>query len=103
MNTRLRSVRIVLALPPRDFAVFTDATRLLRRVMGRKAPNVLALVTRALSHREPLGIADDYLDAIKWPMSQRRALRARAGCRRGLVEYAQLTELLRPSSDPSRN
>jgi hypothetical protein len=75
MPARNRHVQVRLALRTRDFAVFAEAAVLLRRVLGNKSPTTLKIIARTLRHREPLGVADDYLDAIAWPMERRRALR----------------------------
>lgn len=60
-------VRITIPFAAADYGVFVSATRQLRRIMGRSAPGVLALIKFNLQGRDATGIADDYLDAIQWP------------------------------------
>jgi hypothetical protein len=103
MHAPLRPVQIVLVLPARDYSAFVEAVRLLRRVMGRSAPDTRTLVTRTLRNRDALGVADDYLDAIAWPMSRRKALRAAPGACGSSIRHSSLARCLRVPSDPSRN
>ena len=42
--------------------------------MGRSAPDVLTLIQFNLQDRDAIGIADDYLDAIRWPSSAGRVV-----------------------------
>jgi len=62
-----QSSSIQVALPAADYRVYASAARLLTRIMGRKAPDALALIRHTLGGRDATGIADDYLDAISWP------------------------------------
>jgi len=110
MHTSSRPVQLKLPLSAADYRVFVLATRILRRVMGRKAPTTRVLIQRNLTERDPNGVADDYLEWVGWPQGRLPAspvLRARpAPGRRARVPVSRLkTPLLRAagSFDPSRN
>ena len=45
--------------------------------MGRSAPEVKALIQFNLQDRDATGLADDYLDAIRWPSSAGRVVSLR--------------------------
>ena len=45
--------------------------------MGRNAPNVLTLIQFNLHDRDATGIADDFLDAMRWPNSAGRVVTLR--------------------------
>ncbi|MFZ5495599.1 MAG: hypothetical protein ACOZE5_09740 [Verrucomicrobiota bacterium] len=110
MHTHSRPVQLKLPLPAADYRVFVLATRILRRVMGRKAPTTLVLIQRNLTERDANGVADDYLEWVGWPQGRLPAApvprsRPTPG-RRARVAVSRLkTPLLRPeqSFDPSRN
>ena len=70
-------VRITVPFAAADYGVFVCATRQLRRIMGRSAPDVLALIKFNLQGRDATGIADDYLDAIRWPNAAGRIISLR--------------------------
>lgn len=110
MHTRSRPVQLKLPLPAVDYRVFVLATRILRRVMGRKAPTTLVLIQRNLTERDANGVADDYLEWVGWPQGRLPAApmpRTRpAPGRRARVSVSQLkVPTLRPeqSFDPGRN
>jgi len=110
MHTRSRPVQLKLPLSAADYLVFVLATRILRRVMGRKAPTTLVLIQRNLTERDANGVADDYLEWVGWPQGRLPAgpmprSRSITG-RRARVAVSRLkTPLLRPEGllDPSRN
>jgi hypothetical protein len=115
MSQRTHPVRITLPLAATDYRVFLSATRQLRRIMGRNAPDVLALIQFNLQDRDATGIADDYLDAIRWPNSAGRVvtLARRAKPRRAArtIRHARPSTVVsrtsplrsRTPADPSRN
>lgn len=110
MHTRSRPVQLKLPLPAADYRVFVLATRILRRVMGRKAPTTLVLIQRNLTERDANGVADDYLEWVGWPQGRLPAApmprSRRIPGRRARVAVSRLKPpLLRPegSVDPSRN
>lgn len=70
MHTRSRPVQLKLPLTAADYRVFVLATRILRRVMGRKAPTTLVLIQRNLTERDADGVADDYLEWVGWPQGR---------------------------------
>ena len=70
-------VRITIPFAAADYGVFVNATRQLRRIMGRSAPGVLALIKFNMQGRDATGIADDYLDAIRWPNAAGRIISLR--------------------------
>jgi hypothetical protein len=70
-------VRITIPFAAADYGVFVNATRQLRRIMGRSAPGVLALIRFNLQGRDATGIADDYLDAVRWPNAAGRIISLR--------------------------
>jgi hypothetical protein len=66
MHPTAKFLRITVPFPAKDHGTFVSATRMLRRLMGKKAPTTLTLIQRNLTGRDPEGIADDYLDFIGW-------------------------------------
>ena len=70
-------VRVTVLFAAVDYGVFVCATRQLRRIMGRTAPGVIALIQFNLQGRDATGIADDYLDAIRWPNAAGRVISLR--------------------------
>ena len=70
-------VPITIPFAATDYGVFVNATRQLRRIMGRSAPGVLALIKFNLQGRDATGIADDYLDAVRWPNAAGRVISLR--------------------------
>lgn len=109
MHTRSRPVQLKLPLSATDYRVFVLATRILRRVMGRKAPTTLVLIQRNLTERSANGVADDYLEWVGWPQGRLPAARrSRSNLlpARARVSTSRLkTPLLRPDYpvDPSCN
>ena len=77
MHPRSQSIQINLPLPAADYRIYVSAARKLRRVMGQKAPDPLALVRFSLQGRDVTGIADDYLDSIRWPQAAGRMVSLR--------------------------
>ena len=67
MSTPASFIKLTVALPLKDYAAFTEGVRLLGRVMGRKTPTALVLITHTLSSRDGQGLAEDYLESIQWP------------------------------------
>ena len=112
MHPRPCHIQLSLPLPRADYRVFVTAVRLLRRVMGRKAPDALALIQSNLRDRDATGLADDYLDSIRWPCSAGRVVSLRRARRSVRITVAapvpKKTPCLsvgrnRPPADPSRN
>lgn len=110
MHRASKYVHITVPFPPKDHRTFVSATRILRRVMGKKAPSTLTLIQRNLTGRDSEGIADDYLDFIGW--SDGRTPREEFGRRKpGVVKsrrpLAAPARLLLPRLhvpvDPGRN
>jgi len=77
MRPRSQSIQLNLPLPAADYRIYVSAARKLRRVMGQKAPDTLALVRFSLQGRDVTGIADDYLDSIRWPQAAGRMVSLR--------------------------
>jgi hypothetical protein len=84
--------------------------------MGRKAPDALNLVKFSLQGRDATGVADDYLDSVRWPHAAGRMVSLRRPSKPTrriprLVARAPLTGTeprlpagrMRPLPDPSRN
>ena len=82
MSRSSRPVQLTLALPPADYRAYVAAARILARIMGRKAPDALALIHHNLVKRDPTGVADDYLDSIGWPLAAGRAISVRRPARK---------------------
>ncbi len=103
-----RPIQLIIALPPSDYRVYVAAARLLARIMGAQAPSVAVLIETQLSHHDPTGVADDYLDLIGWPLAKGRVVSLRRrGRKRVLVRSTAVRRrTLRFASqrlDPSRN
>ena len=77
MPLRSHPIRITILFDAADYRIFVSATRQLRRIMGRNAPDVTALIVFNLQDRDATGLADDYLDAIRWPSSAGRVVTLR--------------------------
>ena len=115
MHHRTRPVRITVSFASIDYRAFVSAARQLRRIMGHNAPDVQTLIQFNLHDRDATGIADDYLDAIRWPNSAGRIVSLRR--RRKPSRPVQPTTRERPTvgatrkqsvradlpGDPSRN
>jgi hypothetical protein len=113
MPQRSHPVRITILFDAADYRIFVSATRQLRRIMGRNAPDVTALIGFNLQDRDATGLADDYLDAIRWPSSAGRVVTLRTQTRsnrstrsdsRGARPTARTKSPNPPApDDPSRN
>lgn len=116
MHPRPAQVQLNVPLPAVDYRIFVSAARRLRRIMGRKAPDALNLVKFSLQGRDATGVADDYLDSVRWPYAAGRMAspsRPAKPSRRipRLVARVRLTGTeprlpagrMRPLADPSRN
>ena len=109
MSRSSRPVQLTLALPPADYRAYVAAARILARIMGRKAPDALALIHHNLVKRDPTGVADDYLDSIGWPLAAGRAISVRRPARKpvrhshGPLLLASPRGLPSPLADPARN
>src|SRR5580700_9488834 len=77
MIRRHRRIQITVMLAPAGFRAYTQAVRILARIMGAEAPDVAALIQAQLSGRDPTGVADDYLDSIGWPLAKGRVISLR--------------------------
>jgi hypothetical protein len=86
MSDQSRPLELTVALSPADYHAYTSAARLLIRVMGRKAPDALALIRHTLGGRDATGIVDDYLDSVAWPTTVKDA----AGLRRAARPSPQI-------------
>jgi hypothetical protein len=62
-------IYLVLSLPTQDFNAYADASIRLRKVMGKKAPNVIILMEHTLRCRDAGGLAEDFLESIGWPVA----------------------------------
>jgi hypothetical protein len=71
------AVRIVIDLPLRDFTAFAEATEHLARKMGRRAPDVFALVVHQLRRRDVPGLTEEYLESAGWPVEGTKPIRPR--------------------------
>lgn len=61
----------MVTLPLNDYIIYTEAVRLLRRIMGKEAPNPIALIVHTLRRRDARGLVEDYLEAVGWPLETR--------------------------------
>ena len=77
MHPRPTRLQINLLLPAADYRIYVSAARKLRRIMGKQAPDVLTLVSFSLQGRDATGIADDYLDSVRWPHAAGRMVSVR--------------------------
>ena len=99
-------VHLTIALPASHHAAYAEAIRILVRVMGKRAPDVLSLVVHTLRCRDSRGLADDYLESIEWPVKRRdtsgsknrgvESVRRRRRSRRNAI-------MVPPTGDPARN
>ncbi len=78
MPNSTSSIYLVLSLPMQDFSVYAEAATRLRKIMGRKAPDVLLLLERTLRCRDAHGLVEDYLESIHWPVAPRKPSAPRA-------------------------
>jgi hypothetical protein len=104
-----RSVQIQLSLllPEADHRVYASAVRNLRRVMGRNAPAIEALIQHELSNRDVAMIVDDYLETQgRRPSRTGGKLRrpGRGEAHGSPVPLPSRSDIQRgPTSDPTRN
>jgi len=116
MHPRPAQIQINIPFPAADYRIYVSAARKLRRIMGRKAPDPLGLVQFSLQGRDATGVADDYLDSVRWPhaagrmvslrrptKSTRRISRIAARESRAGSEPKLTAGRLRPPADLSRN
>jgi hypothetical protein len=106
--SRLHVITIALNQP--DYEVFLAAVRILARVMRKEAPDVPALVHSKLKRHDAVGLAEDYLDLVRWPVTRRRALHAPERAKRQMtaLKRDQRTERIMtakawPPRDVARN
>lgn len=110
MLPRTHPVRVTILFDAADYRIFVSATRQLRRIMGRSAPDVTALIIFNLQGRDATGIADDYLDAIRWPSAAGRIVGLKSCSPAPIRPNRRGSQVARVSSlrsrgpvDPSRN
>jgi len=116
MPHRPTHIHLNVPLAAVDYRIYASAARKLRRIMGRKAPDPLGLVLFSLQGRDAIGVADDYLDSVRWPdaagrmvslrrptKSTRRISRIAARESRAGSEPKLSAGRLRPPADLSRN
>lgn len=98
------SVHLIVTLPIKDYTIYTEAVRLLTRIMGKKAPNPITLIVHTLCRREARGLVEDYLEAVGWPLKLRKPHASRHRTAHRSHAEGRRTTLSRDSSvDPSRN
>ena len=104
MHTRTHSVRLKLTLAAVDYRVFVLAARVLRQVMGRKAPTAEGLIQHSLTERRATTVADDYLEWVDWPRGRFPAASAQRRRTRPPANRLQ-APVIRGDDvfDPSRN
>ena len=98
-----RPIQLTLALPAADYAAYAGAVAILTRVMGCKAPDVLVLIVHSLRSRDPHGLAEDFLDAIRWSPKRRGARRGAETIRSAPLLRRAVLKLIRAPKDLSRN
>lgn len=102
-------VPLVILLPIDDHRIYLEARRVLRCLMGRKAPRIETLLLHDVRGRDTHGIVDNYLDAIEWPLYRGRAvtIKLREETAREVARSRkprrQCLRLARPPADPARN
>jgi hypothetical protein len=108
MHSRPRPFSLTVLLPSPDYQVYRAATRLLRRIMGAKAPDLEGLVRSKLENQDATGLVEDYLELRRWPANARPLLLPSKGGRRDRVEVWPRGPKARGGrsglpADPSRN
>ena len=83
MPTPVSFVQLTIALPKRDYAAYHGALAVLAQVMGKKAPDLIALVVHTLRCRDSRGLAEDYLESINWPLQMGGGMDRMARARNG--------------------
>ena len=99
-------VHLTIALPGSHHAAYAEAIRLLVRVMGKRAPDLLSLVVHTLRCRDSRGLADDYLESIAWPVKRREisaGKNRRIDSARRRRSSRRLAEMNPEMGDPVRN
>ncbi len=74
MHSDSRLIILTVPLPAKDHRVFLAAQRILVRILGSKAPDTIGIVQQNLRGRDATGLADEYLDAVGWPMKGSRSI-----------------------------
>lgn len=77
MHSRSAPVILTVPLPAADYRAFRNAARSLRRLLGKKAPDLSSLVSFNLQGQDARGITDFYLDRIGHPPGSGRAVTLR--------------------------
>ena len=77
MHPRSAQILVNIPLPAVDYQIYVSAARKVRRIMGRKAPDTLNLIRFSLQGRDATGVADDYLDSVRWPHAAGRMVSLR--------------------------
>jgi len=109
MDPRSRPVKLSISVSADAYRVHESAVRRLRRFMGRQAPDLVSLVQSNLEGRDAIGLADDYLDSVRWSFPTRRKNSLHRPGRPALSvprekSYSRLPSSRgRPPADPSRN
>lgn len=103
MQPRSRYIQLTIPIPAKDHRIYVSATRLLLRILGRKAPTVATLILHDLRGRDATGIADDYLDSIGWPRASGRVVLLRRNQLSPLRRSPRRLRGLGQPVDPSRN
>lgn len=111
MHSDFRLLILTVLLPAKDHRVYLAAQRILVRIMGSQAPDAIGIIQQNLSGRDATGLADEYLDAVGWPIERSRAvaLRRRGPARtikhsRPVAARTQFAALRqRGPLDPTRN
>ncbi len=74
MPRRPQTITITIPLLTADYETFGTAVRILRRIMGDQAPDMILLVCSKLAKHDATGLAEDYLDLVGWPHARRRLI-----------------------------
>lgn len=105
---------LIVTIPESDHTTYCEAARILARILGLKAPDVVALILHELNRRKPRAIAEEYLYFIGWYERQAQPRSMRQNIRKA-ARAAQSATVKRPCKiqcrepvlpappDPSRN
>jgi hypothetical protein len=86
MQTSAPLIQFTIGLPATDYAAYQEAMRLLKRVMGKHAPNLVSLIVFTLRCRDGRGVAEDYLESVDWPVTlPKRSKQPRGNKRPSLI------------------